>query len=281
MPKLGNLGFPPFTRAVKTLVFANVGVFVAMFVAGLVSPQITNTVIAIFGLTPVAVMHGYVWQLVSYSFLHDPYSIFHLLFNMLGLWMFGANVEQEWGARRFYEFYFFCVIGAALTTVAIAHTHLLGMSPNATTVGASGGIFGLLVAFGILFAEMRVYVYGIFPIQARWLAIIWSAIELYQALQGSSGGINNVAHLGGALFALIYMKALPRQGLGFATSEGYYGMINRFHKWKRRRAARKFEVYMREHDRSKYFDEYGNFRDPTSSDDEGKSNGEGRGGWVN
>jgi hypothetical protein len=95
---------------------------------------------------------------------------------------------------------------------------------------------------------------------------------------GPQGPVAEFAHLGGLLFGFIYLRFIPRKGLGFATSEGAYGLRNRYYKWKRRRAAKKFEVYMKKVDRSQYFDEYGNFRDPNQKD---KSNGEGKGGWVN
>jgi membrane associated rhomboid family serine protease len=199
---------------------------------------------------------------------------------MLSLWMFGSRLEQDWGRQRFLEFYFFSVIGGGLCTVAISYAHVLGMDPRIPTVGASGGIFGLLVAFGILYAKMRVYIYGIFPIEARWLAIIWIALAVYAAL-ASTGNVNEIAHLGGALFSYIYLKALPRRGLQFATSEGYYGIRNKYQRWKRRRMAKKFEVFMKQHDRKQYFDEYGNFRPPTEEErrrDEEKGKGS---GWVN
>ncbi len=209
-------------------------------------------------------LHGWVWQIVTYSFIHI--GVMHVLFNMLSLWMFGATLEQDWGSSGFYQFYFFCVVGAALCTVGLSYTGILGMTPAALTAGASGGIYGLIVAFGILFAEQRVYIYGIFAIKAKWLAIIWVALALFGALDGGAGGVANVAHLGGALFGYIYLKAIPKRGLSYATSESYYGIINRYQRWKRRRAAKKFEVFVRQHDRSKYFDEYGNYRGPQSGD---------------
>ena len=276
-----DFGFPPFTRAVKALVFICVGIWLVMFIlarSGL--GAISGTIDAYFALTPVLVAHGYVYQLVTYSFLHA--GIGHVFFNMLSLWMFGSRLEQDWGRQRFLEFYFFCVIGGAVCTVAVSYANILGMNPRVPTVGASGGIFGLLVAFGILYSKMRVYIYGIFPIEARWLAIIWVALAVYAAI-ASTGNINEIAHLGGALFGYIYLKAMPRQGLKFATSEGYYGILNRYQRWKRRRMAKKFEVFMRQHDRKQYFDEYGNFRPPTDAErrrDEENDKGSGS-GWVN
>src|SRR6185436_17039859 len=97
---------------------------------------------------------------------------------------------------------------AAVTTIAVSYTHILGMSPTVTTVGASGAIYGLIVAFGMLYSRMRIYVFGIFPLEARVFAAIWIALALFQAL-GSRGDVNNVAHLGGALFGYIYLKLMP------------------------------------------------------------------------
>jgi membrane associated rhomboid family serine protease len=266
---------------VKGLVYICVGVWLLMFIlarAGFAA--IPEAVDLYFGLTPVAVVHGYIWQSVTYAFLHA--GLGHVFFNMLTLWMFGSQIEMDWGRRRFLEFYFFCVVGAALCTIGVSYAHVLGMSPEVATVGASGGIFGLIVAFGILYAKMRVYVFGIFPIEARWLAIFWVAFAAYSAI-ASTGHINEIAHLGGALFGYIYLKALPRRGLQFATSEGYYGFRNKYQRWKRRRMAKKFEVFMKQHDRKQYFDEYGNFRPPTDAERKrDEENGKGSGsGWVN
>ena len=273
-----DFGFPPFTRVVKMLVYANTAIFVVLFLLGMSNGQLVGRLVDWFGLVPVAVVHGYVWQVVTYSFLHA--SVMHLLFNMLSLWMFGSRLEVDWGRQRFLGFFFFCVIGAALCTVAISFTGVLGMSPRAATVGASGGIYGLIVAFGILYAEMRVYIYGIFAIKAKYFAMIWVALALFGAL-GSRGDINNVAHLGGALFGYIYIRLLPRRGARYLFSESYYGMLNRYHLWRRKQLQKKFKVYMREHDRDRHFDDEGSLRGPGPQD---KSDGEekgGRGGWVN
>src|SRR5208282_4227511 len=107
-------------------------------------------------LIPVDVVkHGEVWQLFTYSLLHASFS--HVFFNMLTLWFIGAYLERDWGPRRFIECYTFCVVGAALITIAVSYTHFLGMNPRIGTVGASGGIFGLLMAFGILYADQEMY----------------------------------------------------------------------------------------------------------------------------
>ena len=176
-----------------------------------------------------------------------------------------------------------------MVTVAISFTGLLGVSPRTLTVGASGGIYGLLLAFGILHGESQVMLFPLpFLIKAKYFVIGIIALAMYGALSSAHGAgqsIAYMAHLGGALFGYIWLKFIPRRGLGYATSERAFGIRNSYYRWKRKRAARKFEVYMRKHDRSDYrhedyFDELGNFRDPSSREPP-KKNGDSRPPWVN
>jgi membrane associated rhomboid family serine protease len=227
---------------------------------------------------------------VTYSFFHV--GLFHLLFNMLALWMFGSQFEMDWGPRRFLEFYLFCVVGAAISTMVVGYVGLafsggsgffanLGQLVYTPTLGASGGIYGLLIAFGILYGDRQIYMFPLpVAIRAKYMVGIWIVIALVGALQGP-GGVANFAHLGGALCGWLYLKYVPRGGRGLQvkTSEGFYGIRNSYYRWKRRRAARKFEVYMRKQDRSQYFDEHGNFKDPRNNDKD--NSGGPRSPWVN
>ncbi len=273
-----SLAFPPFTRWVKRLILANAIVFFALVLLRAFADTAYYELVRDLGLLPAAVLSGYVWQLITYAFLHS--GLFHLLFNMLALWMFGSQLESDWGGRRFLEFFFFCVLGAALCTVGVAYTGFLGVTPRTLTVGSSGGIYGILVAFGILYGDRELFLFPLpFTIKAKYVVIGLIFIALVGAFQ-DAGGIANVAHLGGALFGFIYLKAIPRRGLAFVSSERYFGLRNAYYRWKRRRAARKFEVYMRKYDREVYFDEYGNYRGSEQPPKE-KKNGESKSGWVN
>ena len=156
-------------------------------------------------------------------------------------------------------------------------------------MGASGGIYGLLLAFGILHGESQVMLFPLpFLIKAKYFVIGIIALALYGALSSAQGGgqsIAYMAHLGGALFGYIWLKFIPRRGFGYAASERAFGLRNSYYRWKRKRAARKFEVYMRKHDRGDYrhddyFDEHGNFRDPSTRDVR-KKNGDSTPPWVN
>ena len=281
-----GLSFPPFTRAVKQLLIANGIVYLAVVLLDAFMAGARPWIQIHLGLVPLLVAHGWLWQLVTYAFLHE--GLLHILFNMLALWMFGAQLEQDWGYNIFMQFYFFCAVGAALTTVAVAFTRLLNADPRVPTVGASGAIFGLLLAFGILHADSEIMLFPIpFMIKAKYFIIGLIFIEVCLMLSAAhqpGESVAYMAHMGGLLFGYIWLKFMPRRGFGYAASERAFGLRNSYYRWKRRRAARKFEVYMRKHDRADYkhedyFDEYGNYRGPESRDRKG--NGDSRGGWVN
>jgi membrane associated rhomboid family serine protease len=283
-----TLGFPPFTRAIKWLVIINTAIYLLRLLMIAFAAGTWGTIEALTALVPVAVLHGWIWQLVTYSFIHV--GLFHIAFNMLTLWMFGAQLETDWGFNQFLEFYFYCVVCAALVTIAVAYLGtvpgitFLGISPFTATVGASGGIFGVMVAFAVLYGNQEFMLFPLpFMIRAKYLVGILILIALAGAFQGLGPGhrgesVAYFAHLGGALFGYLYVKFLPRRGLTYALAEHYFGMRNSYYKWKRRRAARKFQVYMRRHGRDVYFDEHGNYRDP----DVDKKNGESKSPpWVN
>jgi len=272
-----SLSLPPFTRWVKRLILIYAGIYLLMALLEVFAPYAHQWVRVYLGLIPTLVMHGMVWQLITYSFLH--FQLLHFLFNALALWMFGSQIESDWGSKRFLEFYFFCTVAAALTSVAVSYMHLPGLSPTTTTIGASGGIYGLLVAFGVLYGEMEIMLFPL-PFQIKAKYFVWGIVflTLVGAIQ-ETGGVANFAHLGGLLFGYLYLKFLPRKGLMFAGSERYFNMRNEYYRWKRRRAAKKFEVYMSKHDRKVEFDEHGNYIPP--DDGPRKGNGGSKSGWVN
>jgi membrane associated rhomboid family serine protease len=227
--------FPP---GVKWLLIVNTAVFL---LTGLL-PQSFEADIALLALAPVAVVfHLAFWQLATYLFLHG--SIWHLLFNMLTLWMFGVQLEQDWGTRKFLKYYFLCGIGAGLCDVAL---HAAMGDWSTRTIGASGAIFGLLLAFGVLYPNQMVLMNFLFPIKAKYMVMIYGAIELWMsttsainnAFIGPNTGVSSIAHLGGMLFGYLYLKG-PRLALRMPDAAGAY------RQWKLRRAKRKFQVYMR------------------------------------
>jgi membrane associated rhomboid family serine protease len=145
---------------------------------------------------------GYqVWQPFTYMFLHG--GLWHIGFNMLALWMFGNVLEHVWGMRRFLNYYLFCGIGAGVTVALVAF--LTGDGLYGVTIGASGSILGLLLAFGMLFPNQIIYLY-FFPVKAKYAVWIFGALSLYFAFSGALAGISHIGHLGGLLFGLIAMK---------------------------------------------------------------------------
>jgi membrane associated rhomboid family serine protease len=270
-----SLSFPPFTPWVKKIIIACVGIYFLQVVLGATTPGVAGSLITFGALIPAAVLHGWIWQLVTYSLLHA--SVGHVLINMLMLWMFGAQQEQDWGSKKFLEFYLFCVVGAALTTIAVAYSPIPGVNPAIPTIGASGGVYGVLAAFGLLYGDREIFMFPLpFMMKAKYMVLIMVFLVVIATFQPSQG-VANFAHLGGLLFGFLYVKFVPRRGITFGASEEYFNLRNSYYRWKRRRAARKFEVYMSKHDRKVTFDEHGNYIPP----DEDKKNGGSKSGWVN
>jgi membrane associated rhomboid family serine protease len=273
-----TLSLPPFTPAVIWLLGINTGVFFLVELLDLAHVPLAGYIFDYGKLTPVLVIqHGYLWQLLTYSVLHA--GVMHWFGNMLGLWMFGSSIEGAWGSRRLVELYIVGVVGAAVTTVALSYAHILG-DPTRGTVGASGGVFAVLLAFGFLFADNEIMMIPFpFLIKAKYLVGILVVVTLALAM-GGGGNVAYVAHLGGLFFGWLYVRRGPKRALvNVDFSERYYSVRNSYYRWKRRRAAKKFEVYMRQHDRDVHFDEHGNYIPP--DDDKRKGNGGGKSGWVN
>lgn len=150
------------------------------------------------------------WQLVTYGFLHGSPS--HLIFNMLALFMFGAQVEHVWGARRFFGYYMTCVAGAAVCQLLVGAATMAMGGEAYPTVGASGGIFGLLLAYGMLFPHQRVMLLiPPVPMKARTLVIVYGVIELLLGVTGTMPGVAHFAHLGGMLFGWLLIRQWRRR----------------------------------------------------------------------
>jgi membrane associated rhomboid family serine protease len=285
MPR-GTIPFalPPFQGWVRRLVVACAAVFLVQKILEISGHGYSAIFTAYAGLVPTIVLHGALWQLVSYSFLHE--GIWHLLGNMLGLWMVGSLEETEWGSRRFLEVYFLSVIGGALATIAAASLHVFGVAMGVPTIGASAGILGMLMALAVIDGdrEFTILLFFVLPItlKVKYLVGIITFGVIVATIGASNGGVANVAHAGGLLCGFLWAKFVPRRGLAFEASESYYGLHNAYHRWKRRQAAKKFEVYMRKSEREMpRFDDKGNYIPP--DDPPRKPNGDSGSGskWVN
>ena len=183
---------PPLPPVTQALLLANVAIF---FLGELLGPGLLSA----FALWPIG--HGFwPWQVGTYAFLHGSFN--HLFFNMLGLWMFGSELEHVWGQRRFVQFYTASVIAAALTQLVVSA--LLGST--APTIGASGGLFGLLLAFAMLFPNRTILLFFVIPMKAKWLVALYGVLELYQGVYVLNSGVAHFAHLGGMVGGLLTLR---------------------------------------------------------------------------
>jgi membrane associated rhomboid family serine protease len=223
-----SFGPGPISNALKAIIAANV----VMFVATSLMPSL----VAVLGLVPFAVIDQLrIWQLGTYMFIHGGF--LHIVFNMLALWMFGAELERLWGTRYFLKFYFVSGIGAGALTV------LFSLLPFAfaqqvhysVVIGASGAIYALLLAYALYFPNRPIYMYFVFPIPARIFVLIIGAIALLSSISGVQGGVANATHLFGLLVGYLYLKSARVHPL----SELKY----RYLKWKINRVRKKFDVY--------------------------------------
>jgi membrane associated rhomboid family serine protease len=222
-----TFGPGPLSTALQALIGANV----AIFLAATVVPSIN----AGLGLSPIAVVSRLqLWRLATYMFLHA--GVFHLVFNMLALWMFGTELERRWGTRYFLKFYFATGIGAAVTTVLVAELPFSFATPvlHSLTVGASGAIYGLLLAYAMYFPDREIFLY-VFPVPAKYFVLIVGAISLYSTISDTSSGLAYTTHLGGLIVAYLLLKDTRLH----PWAEVKY----RYVKWKLTRARKKFDVY--------------------------------------
>ena len=194
-------------RAVKILIAANVVMYLLqMFLQQSPSGDRFDELFALWPLTPVdGQVYFQVWQIITYAFLHDTRTISHLLFNMLALWMFGAEIERTVGPRRLLACYFASVVTAALTQLFVPA--LFG-APPAPTIGASGGVFGLLLAYALLFPHRKVVpLIPPIPMPAWLFATLYAGLELFMGVTGTLSGVAHFAHLGGMIgSALVVMQ---------------------------------------------------------------------------
>jgi membrane associated rhomboid family serine protease len=222
--------FPRLTPAVRALLIITSAVFVLTYIparlAGWMLPYY------LFGLQPYAVTHNlYIWQLATYLFLHGGF--FHIIFNMFVLWQFGPDLESLWGSQQFVFFYFFTGVGAGLIDV------LAGPSSPVLTIGCSGALFGIMLGWALLFPNRLIYLYMLIPVKAKWFVLFIGTIEFISELSQPGSGISHLAHLGGLLFGYIYIR-------GFGLPKRFQ---QQYEDWRRARLRKRFQIYMRRHEK--------------------------------
>ena len=206
---------------IKALLISNALIFFLTYF-------MSSTISYYFGLVPKAVWSRFmVWQLVTYMFLHGGF--FHILFNMFILWMFGSDLERTWGSREFLKYYMICGVGAGLFNILAQPTSTIPI------IGASGAIYGILVAFALLFPNRTVFLYFLFPVKVKYLVIFLVVIEFFASMSGAQRGIAHLAHLGGAVVGFLYIKGIL-QGRSIK-----YKISSYIHRQRMERMARKRE----------------------------------------
>ncbi|MGB6692818.1 MAG: rhomboid family intramembrane serine protease [Terracidiphilus sp.] len=263
----GSLALPDFTGATRRLILVNLAAYFLLLLLNLAWPSGTAQLIPAFWFDPAVFLHGALWQPLTYSFVHM--GILRTLLELLSLWFLSGFIEGFHNSNWVLSLYAVSVLGTALAALAL---YALGatvaaslVGPTVPLTGSFGGIFGMLVAIGVLYGDVQ---FMLFPlpigIKARYLAIIY-ALVAFAPLFGE-GRMVAFSMLGGGLAGMLFVRMAPRRGMTFAFSESWYGLRNRYYRWKRRRAARKFEVYMRRQGRNVRLDGQGRLIDEDNDD---------------
>ena len=230
------------TPAVKLLLISNFAVFILeAFTYYFWGVNGYNWILKGFGLVPAGVVPGLrIWQPVTYLFLHDIGDIWHILLNMFMLWMFGRELELVWGRDRFLRYYFLTGVGAGILNVVVRTvpalwTHQFSFVP---TIGASGAIFGILIACAILFPDRKAYLFPIpVAIKMKWIVAIMATLTFLGTLGLGEGNVSHLCHLGGMAIGYLYLR----------RDSYLYRLRNEMSDWRFERNRRKFEVYINKH----------------------------------
>ena len=269
MPRIGStpFAFPDFRGATRRLILINLAAYFVLLVVGFASPFQAARIGFDLAFDPFSFVHGWLWQPFTYSFVHS--GLLGTLFELLSLWFLAGFLEGFHNANWLTGLYAVSVLGTAAAALAL-YAMSSTLSPTLLGVpiplyGCFGGIFGLLAAIGLLYGDVQ---FMLFPlpmgIKARYLVVIYALIAI--AMLFGQQRMYAFSQLGGALAGLLFVRTAPRHGISFLLSERWYGMRNRYYRWKRRRTARKFEVYMHKQGRTVKFDGQGHRLDDDPDD---------------
>jgi len=254
MRRIGSspFSFPEFRGATRSLVFVNLAAYFVLLLVQLMSAATADGLFGLLAFDPHSFLHGRLWQPFTYSFIHV--GILGTLFELLSLWFLAGFLEQMHSSTWVNGLYAVSVLGTAAAATAIyACSGTLGYAlPLVALFGCFGGIFGLLAAIGSLYGDTEFLLFFAIGIKARYMVAVYALISI--AMLFGQERMYAFAQLGGALAGWFYVRMAPRRGISFTLSERWYGLRNSYYRWKRRRAARKFEVYMKSQGRTVRFD---------------------------
>jgi membrane associated rhomboid family serine protease len=275
MPRnVSEFGFPPFRGAVRELILASVAIYVVILLLLSFAPGTGQAILAHGILDPARIRDGWVWQFVTYAFMYvDPIDF---VLSLVGIYFLGSALQERLGRAGFYSLFFGSVVLSAVSGFSLSLTHVIAQG---LAFGSGAAANAILMVFYLLNRDAPIMLFPI-PIQipVKWIVLGIAAIETAYLLLSHFSLFYCVLLLGlgaGYIWHLAFLSRRPSLGI----SERFYAMHNSYYRWKRRRAARKFEVYMRKHEnREVSFDEHGNYIPP---DDDKKKNGGSKSGWVN
>ncbi len=257
-----TLSLPPFAGVTRRLILLNVGVFFGIALLSWVSRPVMDALVGHLMLEPRALLRGELWQLATYSVIEQ--GILGTLFAMLTLWFTGSLLEGSYGGRWLAELYGVSVVGGAVIASVVAFTRVFGLHPATAAFGPWAGIFGMLIAIAMLFGDQEFLLWFVLRIKAKYMVAIYILIAVAILLK-QADSFSALLQLAGALSGFLYVRFAPRRGLAFGVTERMFGVRNDYYRWKRRRAARKFEVYMRKQNREVHFDKDGRYVDPDAA----------------
>jgi len=268
-----EFGLPPFSGAVRQIILACVAIYVIILLLLSFAPGLGQSILQLGMLDAEAVRHGWIWQFLTYPFMSDD--PWRFVVSLIGIYFLGPAVEARIGSGRFYGLFFGSSIVAGLFGFLLSFAGI-ARGPAFTVAAATNAIF---MVFYLLNPDAPILAFFVLQVPIKWLLYLFMAIEVAYLL---------ITH-----FSMFFCVAVAGFGVGYLwfalfltrpktvqASEWYYGLRNSYFRWKRRRAARKFEVYMRQHNREVIFDEHGNYVPPDDAD-RNKKNGGSKSGWVN
>lgn len=204
MPNQAQFYMPKLSPLVKSLLILNTAIFVLQLI---LQTALGLDLSQTLGFVPARLADGWIWQPISYAFLHG--GVFHILFNLLILWSIGSELETNWGSKVFAAYYFAGIVGAAIT-YAFFSLIGLGLPAGVPVIGSSGAVYALLLAYGILYGDRTLYFFMLFPMPARYFVMILGAVELISSVFYSKNGIAHTAHLGGMLSGFVFLAAMAQ-----------------------------------------------------------------------
>jgi membrane associated rhomboid family serine protease len=271
-----EMGLPPFRGAVRQIILASTAIYIVILLLVSFAEPTGQALVTLGRLDPAAIRSGWLWQFVTYAFMYvDPMDF---VFSLVGIYFIGGAVEDRIGFGRFYGLFFGSLILSGIAGFLLSLTHVIAQGP---AFGSGAAANAILMVFFLYNRGAPIMLFPI-PIQipVKWIVIGIAGIETAYLLLSRFALFYCVMLLGLGAGYLWYALVLNRRAApGLGLTEQFYSMRNSYYRWKRRRAARKFEVYMKQHDRQVHFDEHGNYIPP--DDDVHKGNGGGKSGWVN